>query len=39
MLAFEFVGQVGVVVNYQMPGAGISSKLRIALVRLAEPSK
>ncbi len=38
VMDFELVGHVGEVLTYQMPGTGISSRLRVELVQLAEPS-
>jgi hypothetical protein len=38
VLDFELVGNVGEVLNYRMPGTGISSQLRIELVQLTEPT-
>jgi hypothetical protein len=38
VMDFELVGHVGEVLIYQMPGTGISSRLRIELVQLTQPS-
>jgi hypothetical protein len=35
---YRLVGNVGEVLNYRMPGTGISSQLRIELVQLTEPT-